>query len=60
MNGKKNTCDLSAAGGTPTAGTVTLSSSLSNWRKKYHDVRIIDRSAAGLFENSSENLLELL
>ena len=60
MNGKKNTCDLSAAGGTPTAGTVTLSSSLSNWKKKYHDVRIIDRSAAGLFENSSENLLELL
>ena len=60
MNGKKNTCDLSAAGGTPTAGTVTLSSSLSNWKKKYHDVRIIDRSAAGLFENSSKNLLELL
>lgn len=60
LNAKCNTCDLSLVGGAPKAGTIILSSSLSNWRKKYHDVRIIDRSAAGLFENSSENLLELL
>ena len=60
LNAKCNTCDLSLVGGAPKAGTIILSSSLSNWRKKHHDVRIIDRSAAGLFENSSENLLELL
>ena len=60
LNAKGNTCDLSLIGGAPKAGTVILSSSLSNWKKKYHDVRIIDRSAAGLFESTSENLLELL
>ena len=60
LNAKGNTCDLSLVGGAPQAGTIALSSSLSNWKKKYHDVRIIDRSAAGLFESTSENLLELL
>ena len=42
------------------AGSIRISSSLSNWKKKYRDVRMIDRSAAGLFESTSENLLELL
>lgn len=60
MNGRKNTCDLTAAGGPAMAGNVVLSTNLSNWKKKYSDVRILDRSAAGLFEKSSENLLELL
>ena len=60
LNAKQNTCDLSIVGGAPKAGTVVLSSNLSNWKKKYRDVRMIDRSAAGLFESTSENLLELL
>ena len=60
LNAKRKNCDLSAAGGAKMAGSIRISSSLSNWKKKYHDVRIIDRSAAGLFESTSENLLELL
>ncbi len=54
-------CDLSAVGGTTkTAATVGLSSNVSNWKKQYKDVRIIDSSASGLWERQSCNLLELL
>lgn len=37
-----------------------LSATLSNWKKNYSDVRIIDSSPAGLHETRSQNLLELL
>ena len=60
MNGKLNFCDLTAAGQAVKAGGVLLSSTLSNWAKKYKDVRIVDMSASGLFAKSSENLLDLL
>ena len=60
MNGKANTCDLTATGGVGKAGNTLLSSSLSNWANRYSKVRIIDQSASGLFEHSSENLLALL
>ena len=33
---------------------------LSNWKKYYSDVRIIDTTASGLFEHRSCNLLDLL
>lgn len=33
---------------------------LSNWKKNYTDIRIIDSSASGLWEKASDNLLELL
>lgn len=52
--------DLAAVGGTGRSGSTTLSSSLSNWAKKYKDVRVIDSSASGLFETRSENLLSWL
>ena len=55
-----NGCDLQRLGGTPNAATIRLSSSLSNWKKYYTDVRIIDQSASGLFETRSDNLLDLL
>lgn len=36
-------CDLSLSGGSPNSGaTVKFSSTISNWRKNYSDVRIID------------------
>lgn len=41
-------------------GQAVVSLNLSNWKKNYTDVRIVDRSASGLFESVSENLLELL
>ena len=52
--------DLSGCGGKKTAGSKLLSSCLSNWKKRYSDVRIIDESASGLFSKSGGNLLELL
>lgn len=54
-------CDLLLIGGKgKSAATVSFSSSISNWKKKYSDVRIIDQSPSGLWEKKSQNLLELL
>ena len=52
--------DLTSVGGSKNAGVKTLSYCLSNWKKTYTDVRIVDQSASGLFERRSGNLLELL
>ena len=54
--------DLELCGGKKATGSKVLSSGLSNWKKRYTDVRIIDESASGLFYNSnaSSNLLDLL
>lgn len=53
-------CDLSLIDGVPKAAVVTLSSSVSNWKKNYADVRILDQSPSGLYCGRSGNLLELL
>lgn len=58
--GRAVKADFTAIGGAASAGVATLSSSLSNWKKNYTDVRIIDTSASGLFETVSENLFDLL
>lgn len=55
-----NGTDLSAVGGSKKSGLKLVSSALSNWEKTYTDVRILDSSPAGLWECSSDNLLELL
>ena len=46
--------------GSKDEGILRLSLDISNWKKKYSDVRIIDRSASGLFEKRSDNLLDLI
>ena len=54
-------CDLTLIGGkSHSAATVSFSSTISNWKKNYTDVRIIDQSASGLWEVVSENILEYL
>lgn len=58
--GRAIKADLESIGGKPSTGVATLSSSISNWKKNYTDVRIIDQSASGLFEKASENLLDYL
>lgn len=58
--GRTTGCDLKALGGAGQAGIFTESSKLSNWKKSYKDVRIVDISAAGLHRKISQNLLELL
>lgn len=58
----QNGIDLRAVvGGTSTrVAAVTISSKISNWKKYYKDVRIIDSSASGIWEKQSVNLLDLL
>ena len=54
-------CDLTLIGGKAhSAATVSFSSIISNWKKNYSDVRIIDQSASGLWEVVSDNILEYL
>ena len=55
-------CDLTAVGGfAREASTCGFNSGVSNWKKNYSDVRIIDQSASGIWEKASEvNLLDLL
>ena len=52
--------NLSAIGGGPCAAATTINSAMSNWKKKYKEVRMIDISASGIWEKQSENLLNLL
>ena len=53
-------CDLTYVGGVKNAAATTISTSVSNWKKKYDDVRIVDQSPSGMWEKVSENLLEYL
>ena len=55
-------CDLDAIGGKKNSASTKsgFSSTISNWKKYYSDVRIIDSSVSGLWEKQSDNLLELL
>jgi CRISPR-associated endonuclease Csn1 len=54
-------CDLTLIGGSAhSAATGSLSTTISNWKKKYSTVRIIDQSPSGMWEKSSENLLDFL
>ena len=52
--------DLREINGSGRSAVPGLSSVLSNWKKYYTDVRIIDQSASGLWETKSQNLLDLL
>ena len=53
--------DLSALGGKKnSSATNSFSSTVSNWRKSYSDIRLIDISPSGIWEQQSKNLLDLL
>lgn len=58
--GRVGPCDLALIGGKKGSGAPTLAMRLSNWAKQYSDVRIVDLSPSGLFEERSGNLLEML
>ena len=58
--GRMKQTDLKNLGESSSSGITNLSLNLSNWKKSYTDVRIIDQSASGLFETVSDNLLDLL
>lgn len=52
--------DLKGIGGSSKSAYCRISANISNFKKSYSDVRIIDTSASGLWEKVSDNLLELL
>ena len=52
--------DMLAIGGKKQGGAKTINAALSNWKKNYSDVHIVDSSPAGLHESVGPNLLELL
>ena len=52
--------DLRLIGGNQACASSRLSSYLSNWKKSYKCVRIIDQSSSGLYEKPSVNLLDLI
>ena len=53
--------DLSLIDGAPrAAATGSVSSTFSNWKKNYSEVYIIDRSASGIWEKKSRNLLDFV
>ena len=56
--GRSDGCDLSLIGDVKKAAILTLNSDLSKL-KGYKSIRIIDQSAAGLYEKASPNLLTL-
>ncbi len=58
--GNATKCDLSAIGGKPNSGVKTLNAKISAWKSTYHDVRIIDMSASGLFTKSTSNIMDYL
>ena len=58
--GRSGGCDLTLIGGKKQAAVCTVSSKVSNWKKNYRCVRIIDESASGIFRKESENILEWL
>ncbi len=52
--------DLKLIGGAGKAAGSALSAAVSNWKKDYNSVKIIDSSVTGLWKKESENILELL
>ena len=53
-------CNMECLKGKKAEGILVMNANISNWKKNYSDVRIIDRSASGLFEKRSDNLLDLI
>lgn len=52
--------DLTVCAGPKNAGSKGMNAKLSNWKKRYRDVHIVNESASGLFSHCGSNLLELL
>ena len=58
--GRSGTCNLKSIGGVEKAASYRISAKVSNWKKNYKCVKIIDESASGIFRKESENILEWL
>lgn len=58
--GRSGTCNLKSIGGVEKAASYRISAKVSNWKKNYTCVKIINESASGIFRKESENILEWL
>ena len=58
--GRSGYCDMSAVGGSKQAGVFVINPKMSAWIKKYNKVSIIDISSSGIYQNESENLLDII
>lgn len=58
--GRAGTCDLSLIGGSAKTFNYRRSSRVSNWKRDYNSVRIINESASGIYRSESDNILEWL
>lgn len=58
--GRNGGCNLKDIGGSVNAANYIINSKISNWKKDYNSVKIIDESASGIFRKESENILEWL
>ena len=58
--GRMKQADLKCLNESSSSGIIKLSMNLSNWKKNYTDVRIIDQSASGFYVEESDNLMDLL
>lgn len=58
--GRIGGCDLTLIDGAGKAAVSNISSNISNWKKNYKDVRIVDCSTTGLWEQVSDNLIDLI
>jgi len=58
--GRNGGCNLKDVGGAVNAANFIINSRVSNWKKVYNSVKIIDESASGIFRKESENILEWL
>lgn len=58
--GRNSGCNLKVIGGSVNAANYIINSRISNWKKDYNSVKIIDESASGIFRKESENILEWL
>ena len=52
--------DFSLIGGGPSVGSKKVNSTISNLKKTFSDIRIIDSSPSGLSKVHSDNILELI
>lgn len=58
--GRNGGCNLKDIGGSVNEANYIINSRISNWKKNYKCVKIIDESASGIFRKESENILEWL
>lgn len=59
-SGRAGSCDLALIGGEKKMGSYRIGAKISAWKKRFSKVQLIDRSATGIYEAVSANLLDFV